>query len=215
MCNLPMVAYVCLVNQQAVLCAEMKLCKYHEHCPLSTFAVEHDESLIWAQYTVSTLLVVVSSQHLISAWSLWCKSENSSSKAFSSIGELIFSMSVNVFQLLVCCHGSVQCLRQQVGHNRKQGAAGGDRRRQEAAGGGQVARCHVSRSDDRKLHTRCCRCVATLGNTHLTLLHSSHWPCAHGIYKLNNKGYNISRTKSNTYHKKLNSIHKTYQKYDL
>ena len=172
---------------------------------LSSFAVEHDEGLTWAQYTVSTLLVVVSGQHLTPALSLWCKSENSSSKAFSSIGELIFSMSVNIFQLLVCCHGSVQCSRQQVGHNRKQGAAGG----------GQVARCHVSRSDDRKLHTRCCRCVATLGNTQLTLLHTSHWPCAHGIYKLKNKGYNISRAKSNTYRKKLNNIHKTYQKYDL
>ena len=43
----------------------------------------------------------------------------------SSIGELIFSMSVNIFQLLVCCYVCVQCLRQQVGHNRKQGAAGG------------------------------------------------------------------------------------------
>ena len=42
-------------------------------------------------------------------------------------------MSVNIFQLLVCCHGSVQCSRQQVGHNRKQEAAGGGRGRQEAA----------------------------------------------------------------------------------
>ena len=58
-------------------------------------------------------------------------------------------MSVNIFQLLVCCYVCVQCSRQQVGHNRKQGrqeAARGGRRRQEAAGGGQLEKLEAAKA---------------------------------------------------------------------
>ena len=125
-------------------------------------------------YTVSTLLVVVSSQHLtLTNTCLVIMMENR--KFF--FDAIVLNRRANIFNerkyfSVISLLPRLRAVPQAAGGAQQK--AGGGRRRQETAGGGQVARCHVSRSDDRKLHSRCCRCVATLGNTHLTLLHSSH-----------------------------------------